>query len=103
GDWVMTGSQSLRNYWMAGGPEFASYGNAITTQVGRGSLAWPSGWEFVKGFIGQRIYNGAATAASAGTGASIDAAAIGAGAAAGGGYGAAAGGGAGATSSCGCH
>lgn len=55
--WVMTGGNSLRNWLMAGGPELPyAVGNSVTTTVETSSLSWPSGWQWVKGFIGQRIY-----------------------------------------------
>ncbi len=77
GDWVMTGSQSVRNYGLSGVVQNGySLSSAVTTQVSRSSLSWPSGWEFVKGFWGQRIYNGATTAAAAATGAAVDAGAM---------------------------
>jgi len=57
GAWVMTGGQTVRNYVMAGAPEIGiPFRNAISTTVPSNSLRWPSGWEKVKGFLGQRIY-----------------------------------------------
>lgn len=54
--WVMTGGGSWRNWIMAGGPELGyPMTSAVTSQVPSASLTWPTGWEFVKGLIGQRI------------------------------------------------
>lgn len=54
--WVMTGGRSYRNYIMAGGPELqASYSQSVSSVVSGGSLRWPSGVEWFKGFFGQRI------------------------------------------------
>lgn len=39
---------------------------AVTTQVPTSSLAWPTGWESVKGFIGQRVIVGGAAIEGAG-------------------------------------
>ncbi|WKD51028.1 RHS repeat-associated core domain-containing protein [Microbulbifer spongiae] len=54
--WVMTGGNSYRNYVMAGGPQLqASYSQSVTAAVSGNSLRWPSGGEWFKGFLGQRI------------------------------------------------
>ena len=54
--WVMTGGNSYRNYVMAGGPQLqASYAQSITATVPGSALRWPSGGEFFKGFLGQRV------------------------------------------------
>ncbi len=54
--WVMTGSNSYRNYMMAGGPQLqASFSQSVTTTVARSNLRWPSGGEWAKGFLGQRM------------------------------------------------
>jgi hypothetical protein len=54
--WVMTGGNSYRNYVMAGGPQLqASYSQSVTATVSGSSLRWPSGGEWFKGFLGQRI------------------------------------------------
>ena len=31
------------------------YGNAITGKINASNLKWPSGWQKVKGIIGQRV------------------------------------------------
>ena len=74
GRWVMTGGNSWRNWVMSGAPELGyPMSTAVTTQVPRSSLAWPSGWEAIKGLIGQRVIVGGAAivqggAANASTG-----------------------------------
>jgi RHS repeat-associated protein len=56
GKWVMTGGASWRNYIMAGIPELGySMSSAVTTQIPKSALSFPSGWEAVKGLIGQRV------------------------------------------------
>ena len=56
GDWVMTGGNTFRNWLMAGGPErIGVWKEVMTTTVPKASLRWPSGGEWIKGFIGQRI------------------------------------------------
>ena len=56
GDWVMTGGNTFRNWLMAGGPEKVGvWGAAFTTTVTKATLQWPSGWEWVKGLMGQRM------------------------------------------------
>jgi RHS repeat-associated protein len=67
GNWVMTGGNSWRNWWMGGVPQLGhSMSTAVTTQVPTSSLAWPAGWEAVKGLIGQRVLVGGATIGGAG-------------------------------------
>ena len=56
GDWVMTGGNTLRNKLMAGFRTARK--ESLTTTVPKSSLEWPSGWEWCKGFLGQRVYNG---------------------------------------------
>ena len=56
GDWVMTGGNTLRNKLMAGFR--TAWKEPLTTTVQKSSLEWPSGWEWCKGFLGQRVYNG---------------------------------------------
>ncbi|MCC6729928.1 MAG: hypothetical protein IT208_11385 [Chthonomonadales bacterium] len=51
--WVMTGGRTIRNWLFAGAP--AAYEYAETFVVPGSSLAWPSGWEWFKGLMGQRI------------------------------------------------
>ncbi|WP_282600465.1 RHS repeat-associated core domain-containing protein, partial [Ralstonia pseudosolanacearum] len=75
GNWVMTGGSSWRNWLLAGGPELGyPMSSAVTTQLPASSLAWPAGWEVIKGVIGQRVIVGGAaiggaSAANAATGA----------------------------------
>ena len=57
GDWVMTGGASFRNWVMAGAKTSRQGWQAsITTTVPKASLRYPSGWEWWKGLIGQRVY-----------------------------------------------
>jgi hypothetical protein len=62
GDWVMKGEANYMNYILSGkfdpGPwnQFASFASGQEFQVAATSLYWPSGWEFFKGILGQRIY-----------------------------------------------
>ena len=68
GKWVMTGGGSWRNWLFAGGPELGySMSTAVTREVSASSLAWPAGWEAMKGLIGQRVIVGTATIGGAGT------------------------------------
>ena len=53
GRWVMTGGATPRN-WIQTGTGYP-YGNSVTGNVARSQLAWPSGWESIKGHMGQRI------------------------------------------------
>jgi RHS repeat-associated protein len=56
GDWVMVGGPSVRNFLFSG--IFLTYQKAVrvVTQVPGSALKWPSGGEWWKGLIGQRIY-----------------------------------------------
>ena len=57
GDWVMTGGASFRNLVMAGAKTSRQGWQAsITTTVPKASLRYPSGREWWKGLIGQRVY-----------------------------------------------
>ena len=57
GDWVMTGGASVRNWIMAGAKTSrGGWGSPITTAVPKTSLRYPSGCEWWKGLIGQRVY-----------------------------------------------
>ena len=57
GDWVMTGGASFRNWVMAGAKTSRQGWQAsITTTVPKASLRYPSGWEWWKELIGQRVY-----------------------------------------------
>lgn len=55
GRWVMTGGPTLRN-WIESGI-FRSYplSNSTSTTLSGTALRWPSGWESIKGLIGQRV------------------------------------------------
>ena len=67
GNWVMTGGSSWRNWLFAGSSELGyPMSTAVTTQVPTSSLAWPTGWEAVKGLIGQRVIVGGAAIGGAG-------------------------------------
>ena len=59
GEWVMVGPRSIGNWiWSGLGGGGRAYTHTVTTKVARSQLAWPSGWEWIKGFLGQRIYVG---------------------------------------------
>jgi RHS repeat-associated protein len=71
GRWVMLGGPTRWNYlWTGlGGPKvyFSPFGiqasnvpfsNSVTGQLPASSLNWPSGWEAVKGLLGQRVIGG---------------------------------------------
>ena len=67
GSWVMKGSGSRMDYllsgkwqpeWMPGKNIPVSYGSGNVYNVPPGTLSFPSGGEWIKGFLGQRIYNG---------------------------------------------
>ncbi len=55
--WVMTGPPSLRNWIFSGVGLRKGYGFSTgrTWTVPGANLCWPRGWEWIKGFIGQRI------------------------------------------------
>jgi hypothetical protein len=63
GDWVMKGGCNLWNYIFSGKwdpnplnwPAAFDSGEEFT--VPANTLSWPSGWEFLKGIVGQRIYD----------------------------------------------
>ncbi|KAB2958325.1 MAG: RHS repeat-associated core domain-containing protein [Candidatus Methylomirabilis oxygeniifera] len=64
GGWVMKGGRTVTNYvlsgkwqpgWFPGGNIYAPFSSGISAWVPASSLAWPGGWEFIKGFLGQRI------------------------------------------------
>ena len=63
GDWIMKGTNSWVNYILSGkwqpgmGNQFAPYGSGQAFLVNAKDLMWPTGWEWIKGFLGQRIYN----------------------------------------------
>jgi hypothetical protein len=53
GRWVMTGQATPRNLKLTGTDYPLS--NSISQEIPSSQLAYPSGWESVKGLIGQRI------------------------------------------------
>jgi RHS repeat-associated protein len=58
GSWVMTGGPTVRNWLMAGAkPNWLLPGNQTVATALPGTLRWPSGWQWIKGFLGQRIYS----------------------------------------------
>lgn len=69
-NWVMTGEASRWNFLMSGKmqPEWfptfgqppnipATYSSGVTINVPPSSLSWPTGLDFWKGIVGQRMYN----------------------------------------------
>lgn len=58
GKFVMTGGKTLRNYIFAGVPRgIRGYSGPVSQlTVPRSALRYPSGWEFPKGLLGQRVY-----------------------------------------------
>ena len=56
GRWVMLGGKNPVNYANTGlyARHGNHYGNAITGKINASNLKWPSGWQKVKGIIGQR-------------------------------------------------
>ena len=57
GRWVMLGGKNPVNYANTGlyARHGNHYGNAITGKINASNLKWPSGWQKVKGIIGQRV------------------------------------------------
>ena len=55
-------------YWLFAGSSELGYSmfTAVSTQLPTSSLAWPTGWEAVKGLIGQRVIVGGAAIGGAG-------------------------------------
>ena len=55
GSWVMTGGASARNWVMSGASHLPW--NVETATVAGNVLKYPSGWQWVKGLLGQRIFS----------------------------------------------
>ncbi len=53
GRWVMTGNATPRN-WIQTGTGYP-YGNSVTQTIPGSQLRYPSGWESIKGHLGQRV------------------------------------------------
>lgn len=65
--WVMAGGNNLRNWLFSGVAQYYvgdllkgrastyTYGSGVTSYVEKSALSFPSGWEWFKGFLGQRI------------------------------------------------
>ena len=53
GRWAMTGGDTLRNWLLSG--LSGTFDNSISGTMPGNSLAYPSGWEAIKGLFGQRI------------------------------------------------
>jgi len=62
GSWVMTGGPSIRN-WIMSGTKYPYWQHEIKV-VANEALQYPSGWQWVKGLLGHRIYGGAEGLAS---------------------------------------
>ena len=61
GTWVQIGSPSVGTWIRSGMAEYVSYpvwkaSAEILENVPKSVLRWPSGWEWLKGFLGQQIY-----------------------------------------------
>ncbi|MCP3142492.1 RHS repeat-associated core domain-containing protein [Pyxidicoccus xibeiensis] len=56
GAWVMTGGGTLRNWLFSGTVRMYKLGDRVTHSVPGSALRWPSGGQWFKGLIGQRIY-----------------------------------------------
>ncbi|WP_190278987.1 RHS repeat-associated core domain-containing protein [Dokdonella koreensis] len=59
GVWYIVGGRSTSSWWLSGSRTMYPYGSAVTIDVAAGRLSYPSGWQWWKGLIGQRILNGA--------------------------------------------
>ena len=63
GDWVMKGGKNWWNYFWSGkwqpggGNQFAPYCSGRDYIVSESRLTWPRSWEWLKGFLRQRILN----------------------------------------------
>jgi hypothetical protein len=53
--WVMNGGKSFLNYLKSGMLGKAKYSSGVEKAMDASNLAWPKGWEWVKGFLGQRV------------------------------------------------
>ncbi|MBI9016716.1 MAG: hypothetical protein JEZ07_05580 [Phycisphaerae bacterium] len=59
----MKGPMSIIRYILSGkfqpgaGNQYAKYSSGQEFIVNTKDLSWPAGWEWIKGFLGQRIYN----------------------------------------------
>ena len=57
GSWVMTGGKTIRNYVFSGVIQRGyKFKNSIPAVVPKSALKWPSGGQWGKGFLGQRIF-----------------------------------------------
>jgi len=54
GSWVMTGGPSIRN-WIMSGAKYPYWQHEVTVIVDK-ALQYPSGWQFIKGYLGQRLF-----------------------------------------------
>ncbi len=54
GSWVMTGGPGIRN-WIMSGAKYPAWNHEVTV-IAEGALKYPSGWQWIKGLFGQRIY-----------------------------------------------
>lgn len=61
GRWVMIGGKTTANHVMTGTSTQYPFDNAWVGTVSGQYLRYPSGWEVIKGLIGQRIYTGPPT------------------------------------------
>ncbi|MBK7144402.1 MAG: RHS repeat-associated core domain-containing protein [Xanthomonadales bacterium] len=55
GVWYMVGGRSTSSWWLSGTRFTYTYESAATVEVAGTRLVYPSGWEWIKGLIGQRV------------------------------------------------
>jgi len=55
GTWVMTGTNSFRNFAFSGIGRMYPKANSTTVRIPNELLSYPPGWESLKGYLGQRV------------------------------------------------
>ncbi len=55
GVWYMVGGRSTSSWWLSGTRFTYTYKSAVTIEVAGGRLVYPSGRQWFKGFLGQRV------------------------------------------------
>jgi hypothetical protein len=55
GVWYMLGEKSTSSWWLSGTRFMYPYDSAVTIEVAVSRLSYPPGWEWIKGWFGQRV------------------------------------------------
>jgi hypothetical protein len=51
----MVGGRSTSSWWLSGTRFMYPYESAVTTEIAASRLSYPSGGQWIKGLIGQRV------------------------------------------------